>query len=98
MVSEVIMAVYNCIRHIAIWIIIAHHCSLLDVNECEEVLDNCDENADCENTQGSFECKCKQGYAGDGVNCYGKNDKHTSTLYGFRNRSFVTFWWFKKHI
>src|SRR4029079_18757125 len=40
-----------------------------DVNECEEVEDNClkDVTSRCVNTNGSFECRCNRGYAGDGV-------------------------------
>ena len=41
--------------------------SSLDVNECELGEDNCHANADCMNTEGSFECECKTGYRGDGV-------------------------------
>ena len=36
------------------------------------MMDNCDENADCINTEGSFECVCKPGYTGDGLICTGK--------------------------
>ncbi|XP_041371516.1 uncharacterized protein LOC121385046 [Gigantopelta aegis] len=40
-----------------------------DVDECVEKQDNCDDNAICTNTPGSFECKCNNGFAGDGVSC-----------------------------
>ena len=30
---------------------------------------NCDTNAACTDTDGSFSCACKSGYAGDGVSC-----------------------------
>ena len=42
-----------------------------DVNECITGVNNCDANADCNNTEGSFECTCKPGYSGNGVNCTG---------------------------
>ena len=31
--------------------------------------DNCDDNATCTDTIGSFNCTCSRGYDGDGVNC-----------------------------
>ena len=44
---------------------------LADIDECETMMDDCDENADCINTEGSFECVCKPGYTGDGKDCEG---------------------------
>ena len=43
-----------------------------DFNECIAETDNCDTNATCTNTPGSFTCTCNQGYTGDGVMCTGK--------------------------
>ena len=43
-----------------------------DINECQENTDTCHDNATCSNTEGSFDCQCKQGYTGDGINCAGK--------------------------
>jgi len=40
-----------------------------DSDECDLNLDNCDENADCFNTPGDFECDCKTGWDGDGIHC-----------------------------
>ncbi|WP_433927505.1 FG-GAP-like repeat-containing protein [Sorangium cellulosum] len=40
-----------------------------DVNECALGTDNCDANAACTNTSGSFTCACNAGYSGDGVTC-----------------------------
>ena len=44
-----------------------------DINECEVpggvVL--CDENADCDDTDGSYVCLCRTGYSGSGLNCSG---------------------------
>jgi len=46
---------------------------LTDINECEDdELNNCSENANCTNTEGSFTCSCNPGYIGDGVNCTSK--------------------------
>ncbi|KAF6016957.1 Ndg [Bugula neritina] len=44
-------------------------CTNVDINECTEQTDNCATNAECINTDGSFHCKCKDGYTGDGVIC-----------------------------
>ena len=55
-----------------------------DVNECEIGCDNCDQNADCINTIGSFSCMCQSGFVGDGITCLpGKtyNCCNTSNVY-----------------
>ena len=45
----------------------------VDINECESNdSNNCDENAQCTNTEGSYTCSCNPGYTGDGVNCTSK--------------------------
>jgi len=44
----------------------------VDINECENGDDNCNENANCTNTEGSFNCTCNLGYTGDGVICTSK--------------------------
>ena len=44
----------------------------IDDDECKNGLHNCDINADCTNTNGSFECTCKDGFLGDGNTCIGK--------------------------
>ena len=36
---------------------------------------DCSSNADCVNEPGSFECNCRPGYTGNGVNCIGKFSK-----------------------
>ncbi|XP_060566863.1 nidogen-1-like [Ruditapes philippinarum] len=42
----------------------------VDVDECaSSSSNNCDENAQCTNTNGSFTCACNTGYTGDGVSC-----------------------------
>ena len=49
---------------------------LLDVDECELDLDDCDDPrvADCINNNGSFSCTCKTGYTGSGRNGTCKGD------------------------
>jgi len=41
----------------------------VDIDECATETDNCDANASCTNTLGSFECACNDGYSGDGTTC-----------------------------
>ena len=43
-----------------------------DINECSLNTHNCDNNAACTNTNGSFSCACKIGYSGDGQTCQGE--------------------------
>ncbi len=44
-----------------------------DDDECTLDSDNCDANAACTNTAGSFTCACNSGYSGDGVTCTGQS-------------------------
>ena len=51
------------------------HCmyiNVADLDECNTNTHNCDANADCVNTVGSYSCTCKAGYTGDGQSCNGK--------------------------
>ena len=43
-----------------------------DINECELDLDNCDEQATCTNTEGSYTCLCNAGWTGSGDACEGR--------------------------
>jgi hypothetical protein len=45
----------------------AQNCA--DVDECSMGADDCDPNAECTNTPGSFECTCPPGWEGDGTTC-----------------------------
>ena len=40
-----------------------------DINECITNTDNCDADATCTNTAGSFTCACNAGFSGDGTSC-----------------------------
>jgi hypothetical protein len=43
----------------------------VDIDECSAMTSNCDANAECENTVGSFKCTCNPGFTGNGVTCTG---------------------------
>ena len=43
----------------------------LDVDECMQNSNDCDANANCTNTEGSYTCECLRGYTGNGRNCSG---------------------------
>jgi hypothetical protein len=63
----------------------------VDINECDTGDNNCHENARCINNDGSFECRCKYRYTGDGVDCTDYNEcanglQDQSLLRGRRNR------------
>ena len=44
---------------------------LTDDDECTGGEANCDRNAKCINTLGSYKCDCVPGYSGDGYTCRG---------------------------
>ena len=50
--------------------------STSDVNECVLNLDDCDGQAMCNNTLGSFSCSCNTGWTGNGTSCEGTSKKH----------------------
>eukprot|EP00494_Astrolonche_serrata_P005009 UN05024 len=45
-----------------------------DINECTEHRHNCNANAECINEPGSYSCKCRKGYSGDGLKCLDINE------------------------
>ncbi|CAH3124364.1 unnamed protein product, partial [Pocillopora meandrina] len=45
-----------------------HDCDR-DLDECADGTHNCDVNAECNNTRGSYNCKCKDGFRGNGTRC-----------------------------
>jgi len=61
-----------------------YYSRIRDVNECDLGTDDCDVNADCINTLGSYICKCKQGYTGDGNMC--------ESIYETRVNAYSSMW------
>lgn len=43
----------------------------VDLDECSTEDHNCNPNADCVNTPGTYRCACKEGFNGDGFSCSG---------------------------
>ncbi|KAI6214615.1 NIDogen [Aphelenchoides besseyi] len=52
-----------------------------DANECAR--NPCDRNADCENTVGSYNCRCREGFNGDGKQCTRNGDAPVKTDAGY---------------
>lgn len=52
--------------------------SFADEDECQEGKDDCDRNATCANTEGSFTCTCNAGFTGVGrINRCGGESRNT---------------------
>ena len=58
-----------------------------DINECELETYPCHFNANCVDTDGSFNCTCREGFEGNGVNCTGR-------LTIIKKDSIHVWWWF----
>ena len=44
---------------------------MLDIDECTDETHSCGVYAVCNNTPGSFNCMCKDGFYEDGIKCTG---------------------------
>nr|XP_058945608.1 uromodulin-like [Pocillopora verrucosa] len=62
-----------------------------DMDECKSDISDCDVNANCTNTEGSYKCKCKAGYTGDGHSCSADPCYHYQSLSdATRKSSYIT--------
>ena len=43
--------------------------SYTDFDECQPFKSSCHFDAECINTEGSYDCRCRPGYLGDGFDC-----------------------------
>ena len=68
-----VCAKFDTIMHI---VLVFLQILLTDDNECKNGLHDCDINANCTNTIGSFECTCKDGFLGDGKTCISKINEY----------------------
>lgn len=48
---------------------VSHVSPLIDFDECKQGVSDCDDNAECMDTVGSFSCQCNIGFVGDGKTC-----------------------------
>ena len=44
---------------------------IIDIDECALSGSKCHSNATCNNTDGSFQCTCNNGFSGNGTMCTG---------------------------
>ena len=54
---------------------------VVDIDECGTNVHNCDGNAQCTNTPGTFTCACNSGYNGDGTSCSGNQAFRVRSYY-----------------
>jgi len=59
-----------------------------DVDECTRD-QPCHDKADCQDTEGSYKCTCKEGYHGDGKHCEGRFDNSHTLIYKLSSRNFA---------
>ena len=76
MESDAVVCPHNIMYHIPVLCIRHFPTHYSDINECARSTNNCHPQARCENTIGSFKCKCRDGFAGNGVRCSGMSSQH----------------------
>lgn len=62
----------------------------MDIDECKTNTHKCTRYSTCSNTFGSYECRCDEGYTGDGLSqCYDLNECEAKTHECAPERSLV---------
>ena len=51
-----------------------------NIDECDEDVDECSDNADCDDTIGSYTCTCHDGWFGDGFECLDSDECAESAI------------------
>lgn len=74
--SEVIVKCCFFLPVISLTYIMVLPLSMPDIDECLFPATNCDLNADCYNSPGSYQCRCRLGYLGNGTQCECKSKGH----------------------
>ncbi|XP_060091248.1 uromodulin-like 1 [Heteronotia binoei] len=79
--SNVSRCFLNAFQHSHCFIIDNSSLSIRDYDECDREETDCSPNASCNNTYGSYECSCKEGFSNvnaerPGRNCEGIHGKH----------------------
>ena len=54
-----LVSISSCLDYFLIFSLLLQ---FLDMDECKSDISDCDVNANCTNTEGSYKCKCKAGY------------------------------------
>ena len=60
-------------RVVRMFLLFLFSCLLSDIDECHTGSHDCDANATCNNTIGSFDCSCLDGFSGNGKKCTGND-------------------------
>ena len=74
-IGEIITVVFSCL-------FFPMFLDSTDIDECNSTdLNNCDTDAACLNTPGSFQCVCLFGYTGNGTTCDGKKTCYALSMH-----------------
>ena len=61
-------------RYLDTYVSLLYSCLIIyctDIDKCQMANHACHENAECSNTDGGYECECRDGFTGNGTHCDG---------------------------